>query len=72
MKHYATTYDLLILINLRGQREQAFKFACARFKGGMKQCYTKGCEIFVPLRFALTGIDLSGAIHYENCKNGEI
>lgn len=58
------------LINLRGHREQAFKFAFG-FKGGMKQCYTRGCEIFTPLEQSLRGIDLSNAIQIDQAHNGE-
>ena len=57
------------LINLRGQREQAFKFAFG-FKGGMKQCYTRGCQIFTPLSFALKGANLSDVLIFDNMFNG--
>ena len=59
------------LINLRGHREQAFKFAFG-FKGGMKNCYTKGCEIFTPLEFTLRGVDLSDAIFFDRIHTGEM
>lgn len=65
------TITLLNLINLRGMREQSFKFAFG-YKGGMKNCYTKGCEIFTPLQYALKGNDLSEAILFEQMHNGEI
>jgi hypothetical protein len=58
------------LINLRGQREQAFKFSTG-FKGGMKQCYTKGCEIFTPLTFSLKGTNLSDVLVFDRMMNGE-
>lgn len=58
------------LINLRGQREQAFKFAFGK-KGGMKQCYTRGCEIFVPLSHALKDEEISNAIILDKIHNGE-
>ena len=60
------------LINLRGMREQAFKFATGDFKGGMKQCYTKGCEIFTPLAHNLKGVDLSKALIFDKMHNGEL
>lgn len=59
------------IINLRGLRQQSFKFSFG-YKGGMKQCKTKGCEIFVPLAHALKGVDISDAIHYEQIKNKEL
>lgn len=59
------------LINLRGMREQAFKFATDDFKGGMKQCYTRGCEIFTPLQHALKDVDISEAIRLDRMHNGE-
>jgi hypothetical protein len=58
------------LINLRGQKEQAFKFALG-FKGGMKQCYTKGCEIFTPLTLSLKGANLSDVLIFDRMMNGE-
>jgi hypothetical protein len=59
------------LINLRGMREQAFKFATANFKGGMKSCYTRGCEIFTPLYYALKNVELSDALRLDKIQNGE-
>jgi hypothetical protein len=56
-----TNSTLNNLINLRGMREQAFGFAFGN-KGGMKQCYTRGCEIYTPLHYALKGVDLSSAL----------
>lgn len=52
------------IINLRGMKEQAFKFAFG-YKGGMRQCVTRGCEIFVPLHHALKSCDLSEAIRRD-------
>jgi hypothetical protein len=59
------------LINLRGQREQSLKFAFG-FKGGMKLCYTHGCEIFTPLSIALKGANLSDVIIFDKMINGEV
>ena len=59
------------LINLRGQREQAFKFAFG-YKGGMKQCRTNGCEITTPLGLALRGADLSDVLIFDKMLNGEV
>jgi hypothetical protein len=66
-----TSNTLLNLINIRGQREQAFKFAASNFKGGMKQCYTKGCEIFTPLYYSLRGVEISEALMFDRMHNGE-
>lgn len=52
------------VINLRGMREQGFSFAFGK-KGGMKQCYTKGCEIFYPIVYALKGVEISEAISHQ-------
>lgn len=60
------------LINLRGFREQSFKFATNKFKGGMKQCYTKGCEIFTPISYSLKAIDISSALLLDKMHNGEL
>lgn len=57
-------------INLKGNREQSFKFAFG-WKGGMKQCQTKGCDISTPLFFNTKGIDLSGAMILEKLHNKE-
>ena len=57
---------LFLLIALRGMREQAFKFAAQNWKGGMKQCYTRGCEIFTPLHYALKDTDISEALIFDN------
>lgn len=65
------TATLHTLINFRGMREQAFKFAF-KYKGGMKQCYTRGCVIFTPLHFALKGCDISEAHIIDMMHNGEI
>jgi hypothetical protein len=66
-----TNYSTLhLLINLRGNWEQAFKFAFG-FKGGMKQCYAIGCEIFTPLAFSLKNVDLSSAILMDRIMNEE-
>lgn len=62
---------LFQLIALRGMREQAFKFAFGH-KGGMKGCYTKGCEIFTPLKYAIKGEDIQSAIFYDKVHNGEV
>lgn len=59
------------LINIRGQREQAFKFAASKLHGGMKQCYTKGCEIFTPAFHALKGVDVQHELRYERVFFGE-
>ena len=67
----ATMKTINALINLRGLREQSFKFAFG-YKGGMKQCYTKGCDIFTPLVYALKDIDLSDAILLDMIHNGEL
>lgn len=67
-----TKDTLLALIALRGMREQALKFAVAKYKGGMKQCYTKGCEIFTPLHHAIKDLDLSQAMKFDQMHNGEI
>jgi len=64
------TFNLNNIINLRGYREQSFCFAIGK-KGGMKQCFTRGCEIFVPLQFALNNIDIQNEIRYEQAKSGE-
>jgi hypothetical protein len=40
-------------------------------KGGMKACYTRGCEIFVPLHHALKGTDLSSALALKRMHDGE-
>ena len=58
-------------INLRGLRQQAFKFAFG-YKGGMKQCYTRGCEIFTPIEHALKGVDLSNALLLDKMHNTEL
>lgn len=58
------------LITLRGVREQAFKFAFG-YKGGMKGCYTRGCEIFTPLSIAAKGMNLSDVIIFDKMMNGE-
>lgn len=65
------TFNLNTIINLRGYREQVFKFAVGH-KGGMKSCYTRGCEIFAPLSYAFDRIDIQNEIRYEQAKNGEI
>lgn len=62
---------LLNSINLRGMREQSSKFAFG-WKGGMKQCYTRGCEIFTPLSLSIKGVELSEAIILDQIHNGEI
>lgn len=62
---------LHLLIAIRGMREQAFAFACGKFKGGMKGCYTKGCEIFTPLQHAIKGVDVSEALYYDRIHNRE-
>lgn len=62
---------IIEMIALRGAREQAFKFSFG-WKGGMKQCYHKGCEIFVPLHYALKGIDISEAIKLDRMHEREI
>lgn len=49
------------VINLRGLREQSFRFALSRT---MKGCFTKGCEIFTPLEYALKGVDCQHEITY--------
>lgn len=59
------------LINLRGMREQAFKFAFGH-KGGQSGCFTKGCEIFTPLQLNLKGIDLQAATALDRCHTGEV
>lgn len=58
------------LINLKGMKEQSFKFAFG-FHGGMKQCYHSGAEIFCPLNYALYGVDLSKAIQLNRILQGE-
>lgn len=63
--------NLHTIISYRGMREQSFKFAFG-FHGGMKNCYTKGCDIFCPLSWALRGVDLSFALQRERTFNGEI
>jgi hypothetical protein len=65
---YKTLFNL---IAIRGNREQAFKFAFGH-KGGMKQCYTRGCEIFTPLVYALKGADISDALQLDRMHQGEI
>lgn len=65
------TQTLHTLINLRGAREQANKFAFG-FKGGMKGCHTKGCKVFTPLQHSLKGIDLSEALILDKKHEGEI
>ncbi len=60
--------NLHLLITLRGMREQAFKFGAAKFKGGMKGCYTKGCEIFTPLALCLKDVDLSPVLDSKHYK----
>ena len=63
--------NLNTIINLRGYREQSFKFATNKFKGGMKGCFTKGCEIFTPLSYAITNIDVTDAMRYQQAFVGE-
>lgn len=65
-----TTQTLFNLISLRGMREQSFKFAFG-YKGGMKQCYTKGCEIFCPLYYAIKDTDISESIRFDQMHEGE-
>jgi hypothetical protein len=59
------------LINLRGMREQASRFAFGH-KGGQAGCFTRGCDIFTPLQFNLKGIDLQAAIALDRCHTGEV
>lgn len=66
-----TKKNLFNFIALKGMREQAYKFALG-WKGGMKQCYTRGCEIFTPLGYALKGEEVSEAILIEQMHNGEV
>jgi hypothetical protein len=58
-------------ISMRGMREQAFKFATGNYKGGMRGCYTRGCEIITPLGQALRGHEVSGAIRLDQMHNRE-
>jgi hypothetical protein len=62
------------IINWRGQREQA-KFAVKYYQSGvgkhLRGAYTRGCEIFTPIRFALKGVDLSDALIIDRAYNGE-
>lgn len=58
------------LINVRGFREQAFKFALGH-KGGMKGCFTKGCDIYVPLQYTLKGVDISDVLIFDAMFSGE-
>ena len=48
-------------INLKGNKEDSFKFAFG-FKGGKKGCFTKGCEIFTNISHNIKGLDISKAI----------
>lgn len=71
-KKVMTNHDTVLihtLINTRGLREQAFKFACGKY--GMKQCFHRGCEIFVPLQYALKGVDTQYASVVQMMHNGE-
>lgn len=58
------------LITLRGVREQSFKFAFG-YKGGMKGCYTRGCEIITPLSTSVRGLNLTDVIVFDKMMNGE-
>lgn len=62
--------NLNTVINLRGMKEQAFKFAIGK-KGGMKGCYTRGGEIFTPLFHALKNIDVQYELRYQQAFIGE-
>ncbi len=62
--------NLNTIINLRGLREQSHKFALDN-KIGMKQCYTRGCEIFTPIQHALSRLDVLMEIRYQNAFSGE-
>lgn len=59
------------LISLKGSREQSFRFAFG-WKGGMKGCYTRGCEIFAPLHLNMRDLEVSDALHIEAMHNGEV
>jgi hypothetical protein len=58
-------------INLKGNREDSFKYAFG-FKGGKKSCYTKGCEIFTNMSLNLNGVDISSALILDKIHNREI
>jgi len=64
-------YNINNIINLRGHREQAFRFAAGKFKGGAKGCHTKGCEIFTPLALSVRGVEISKEISYLQAFGGE-
>lgn len=66
------------LINLRGNRQQAFEFAMGKYRdpnskrySGMRSCFTRGCEIFTPLSHSLKDVELSKALSLERMINGE-
>ena len=64
----AIKINLHDVINMRGMREQVnLTYASKR----IKQCYTRGCEVFVPLHHAIRGRELSAAITYQSFFYGE-
>jgi hypothetical protein len=56
-----SSLSLLRMIAIKGMREQAYKFAFG-WKGGMKGCYTRGCEIFAPLEHAISDLTITPMI----------
>lgn len=58
-------------INLKGNREDFFKYAFG-FKGGKKSCYTKGGEIFTNMSLNLKGVDISSALILDKIHNREL
>ncbi len=70
----ARKWDFTVLhnsINLRGMKEQAFQFTANKLHGGMRGCYTRGCELFTPLQLNLNDIDLTGALTLDRMHSGE-